>query len=87
MTELRSELSKLYAYFSFACRCNYKKPPFSSYSKDLIEGLGVKVLNEKLTGAESISGLSVSVVKGMKFDYIGKSRTLCQHLPDNDRVI
>ena len=84
MTEL-AELSKLYVYF-FACRCNYKKPPFSSYSKDLIEGLGVQVLNEKLTGAESISGLSVSAVKGMKFDYIGKSRTVCQHIPDDDRV-
>jgi hypothetical protein len=67
--------------------CNYKKPPFSSYSKDLIEGLGVKVLNEKLTGAESISALSASAVKDMKFDYIGKPHTVFQHTPDNDHAI
>jgi hypothetical protein len=83
VAERRAELS---VYFC-VCRCNYKKPPFSSYSKDLIEGLGVKVLNEKLTGAESISALSASAVKDMKFDYIGKPHTVFQHTPDNDHAI
>jgi len=61
-------------HYNLQNRCNYKKPPFSSYAKDLVEGLGVKVINEKLTGAESISGLAASGVKGMKFDYIGKPK-------------
>ena len=65
----------------FFNRCNYKKPPFANYAKDLIEGLGVKVVNEKLTGAESISSASASAVSGMKFDYIGKNNFKNTHFP------